>query len=168
MTKTSSPTESDVMIRRGVVEDAELLCRLNKSVQEIHYTARPDMFKPHAVTPEMIDLYRARLTNDDIHIFVAELLGEPVGYVVAQVVERPENPYSPAYRFVLIDEMSVNPDFRSRGYGEQLMQTVFALAQSQGIRCAVLNVWAFNERAVAFYKRQGFSERDIRMEAHLE
>ena len=155
-------------IRRAMAEDAELLCRLNAPVQEIHVDARPDFFKPHAFATAMIENYQARLTDENTYVFIGEVDREPIGYVVAQLVERPENSYTFPVRFALIDQMSVNPEHRSSGYGEQLMQQVFKLAKAQGINTVLLTVWAFNSRAIAFYERQGFMVRDMRMEAHLE
>jgi shikimate dehydrogenase len=91
-----------------------------------------------------------------------------VGYVFTQVIERPENPYTYAMRYLLVDQISVNADQRSKGYGEALMQVVFEQAKSLGITRVVLGVWAFNQRAIAFYERLGFTPRDIRMEARVE
>jgi shikimate dehydrogenase len=62
----------------------------------------------------------------------------------------------------------VNPEYRSHGYGEALMQAIFDLAKSLDLPKVVLGVWSFNERAIAFYERLGFTPRDIRMEARVE
>ncbi|MCC6804054.1 MAG: GNAT family N-acetyltransferase [Anaerolineae bacterium] len=155
-------------IRRATIDDAELLARMNEAVQQIHHDARPDLFKSYTFAPELVTIYQSRLADDSLYGFVAEVDGEPVGYLLAQVVERADNPYTVAIRALSVDEMSVNPAFRSYGYGEALMDAVFSLARSLGIRRVLLNVWAFNERAIAFYERQGFKPRDIRMEAILE
>lgn len=155
-------------IRRATVDDAELLARLNTPVQRIHYEARPDMFKPYAFVPELVAMYRARLSDENMYTFVGEIDGEPIGYILALVAERADNPYTYATSALTIDEMSVSPEHRNSGYGEALMDAAFDLARSLGIRRVTLNVWAFNERAIAFYKRRGFAPRDIRMEAILE
>lgn len=155
-------------IRRGTHEDARLLCDLAEALQEGHLAARPDFFKPHVVTPEMIAEYEAQLADADTVLYVGEVGGEAIGYILAQVKQRPESSYTYGIQYMYIAEMSVNPEFRGSGCGEQLMQTVFDLAKSLGIAKVILNVWAFNERAIAFYKRQGFTVRDLRMEADLE
>ena len=155
-------------IRRAVGDDADLLARLNEAVQQIHHEARPDLFKPYSFSPELVAVYQARLSDDSLYGFVGEVDGEPVGYLLALVVERADNPYTVAFRQLSIDEMSVCPEQRSHGYGEALMDAALGIARSLGIRRVVLNVWAFNERAIDFYERQGFKPRDIRMEAILE
>src|SRR5262249_32594419 len=97
-----------------------------------------------------------------------EVDGEAIGYALAQVIERAENPYSYATRYLLVDQLSVNAEHRSQGYGELLMKAVFDLSKSLGITTVLLGVWAFNERAAAFYERQGFKPRDARMELKLD
>ena len=155
-------------IRRATVDDADLLARMNEAVQRIHYEARPDLFKPYSFSPELVAAYQARLSDDSLYGFVSEIDGEPVGYLLAQVIERADNPYTYAFRLLSVDEMSVCPEQRSHGYGEALMDAALGIARSLGIRHVLLNVWAFNERAIDFYQRQGFKPRDIRMEAILE
>ncbi|MCI0663330.1 MAG: GNAT family N-acetyltransferase [Acidobacteria bacterium] len=154
-------------IRRATIEDAELLSRLNAPVQQLHWEARPEFFKPHAVTEEMIADFRYRLSNENIYTLIGEVDEYPIGYILAQIIERPENPYTYPMRFVLIDQMSVNPDYRSKGYGDLLIRRVFDLARSLDIDKVFLSVGSFNQRAIAFYERHGFVARDIRMEAIL-
>jgi ribosomal protein S18 acetylase RimI-like enzyme len=155
-------------IRRGTHEDARLLCDLAEAVQEGHLAARPDFFKPHVVTPEMIAEFEAQLADTNTVVYIGEVGGEAIGYIVAQVMRRPESSYTYGLQYLYIDTMSVNAEHRSSGCGEQLMQTIFDLAKSLGMAKVILNVWAFNERAIAFYRRQGFKVRDLRMEADLE
>lgn len=157
-----------MQIRRATFEDAELIGRLVKPVHDIHVEASPDFFKPYALTAELIDDFHERLLDESIYCFIGEVDGEAVGYILAQVIERAENPYTYAMRTLLVDQISVNPEQRSHGYGEMLMRAVFELAKSLGIQRVILDVWAFNERAIAFYERQGFVARDIRMEARVE
>jgi ribosomal protein S18 acetylase RimI-like enzyme len=155
-------------IRQATVDDAELISRLIKPVHDIHVASRPDFFKPYALTDELIAHTRERLLDPSNTFLVAEVDGEAVGYVFVQVIERDENPYTYAMRYLLVDQISVNPDQRSKGYGEALMQAVFDRAKSLGLPRVVLGVWAFNDRAIAFYERLGFTPRDIRMEARVE
>lgn len=158
---------SALHIRRATLEDAELLGRLNAAVQQVHHEARPDFYKPPAVTPELIADFRKRLSDGQTYIFIGEVGGQPIGCIVTQIIERPDNPYSYAHRALLIDQISVNPEQRSRGYGEALMQQAFDLAKSLRIATVLLGVWAFNQRAIAFYERLGFVARDLRMEMQL-
>jgi ribosomal protein S18 acetylase RimI-like enzyme len=157
-----------MQIRRAGRDDAELLARLVEPVHTLHVEAHPDFFKPYAFTPELVGDYRERLADPSCYIFIAEADGEAVGYVAAEVLERPDNPYTYAMRFILVDQISVSPAWRSQGYGEALMRRVSELARSLGIGRVSLNVWGFNPRAIAFYERLGFRTRDLRMETIIE
>jgi hypothetical protein len=91
-------------IRRATLEDAELLGRLVQAVHDIHVEARPDFFKPYAFTSELIEDYRQWLLDQSIDCLIAEIKGETIGYALAQVVERPENPYTYAQYYLLVDQ----------------------------------------------------------------
>src|SRR5690554_6278887 len=109
-------------IRRATPDDAERLARLCGAVHAVHAEARPDVFKPFAVSDALIADFRDRLSHEDCHAFIGYVDGEPVGYVLAQVVERGDNPYAYASRVLYVDNMSVNAGYRGKGCGEQLMQ----------------------------------------------
>jgi ribosomal protein S18 acetylase RimI-like enzyme len=156
-----------VQIRRATVDDAELIAQLVKPVHDIHVAAQPDFFKPYALSDELIADFRQRLLDPVNTFLIAEADGEAVGYVFAQVIERPDNLYSYASRYLLVDQISVNPEARSKRYGEALMQAVFDLAKLLELPRVMLGVWAFNQRAIAFYERLGFAPRDTRMEVNL-
>lgn len=155
-------------IRRATLDDIPALCDLSGAIQEGHREAHPDYFKPHEVTPMMIAEYEAQLADVNTYVYIGEVNGKVVGHIIAQIIDRPENSYQYAVRYLYVAETGVFKQHRSAGYGEQLMQQVFDQAKSLGIGRVLLNVWAFNERAIAFYTRQGFKTRDMRMEVVLE
>ena len=157
-----------LQIRRATNDDAELLARLNAPVQQLHHEARPDFYKPPAITPEIIAVFREHLLDEQTYIFIGEVDDQPIGYVMVLVSERQDDPYCYGMKTVIIDQLSVNPEYRSKGYGEALMHHVFDLAKSLGVKMLMLSVWSFNERAIAFYERQGFTSRSLRMETYLE
>ncbi len=157
-----------MQIRQATVDDAELLARLVKPVHDLHAAAYPDFFKPYALSAEWIADFRERLLDPSITVFIAEVDGAAAGYVLTQLVERPDNLYTYAMRFLLVDQISVNPEARSKGCGTALMQAAAELAQARGLKRVVLGVWTFNQRAIAFYERLGFKSRDLRMELNLD
>ena len=143
-------------IRRATPDDAQAIARLNAPVQQLHHEARPGIFKPPSDDGRMVQHYVDLLENPDNHIFIGEADGVPVGYVYAQVYRRPENPFTHAQDIVYVDQISVNPDQRGKGYGRQLTQAVFDLARKERIALITLSVWMFNGDAIAFYERLGF------------
>lgn len=55
-----------------------------------------------------------------------------------------------------IAHIGVDPEFRSRGYGEQIVQHLIDAGRGQGLDAATLDVSCENPRAEALYTRMGF------------
>ena len=58
---------------------------------------------------------------------------------------------------IVIDE-----NFRSQGYGKQLMQQMLNLAKEAGVKFIFLEVRVSNYRAIAIYEQLGFTQVGIR------
>lgn len=155
-------------IRRATIDDAEVLAQLNLHVQGVHVKALPQIFKPLVVSDELIAWHRKLLSQDDSAIWIAEDNAQAIGYIYALVIERPENPFKYTRRVILVDAMSVNPDYYGTGVADQLMHAVKGFAKSERIARIILDVWSFNGRAKRFYEKQGFSTFNYRMELMLE
>lgn len=52
----------------------------------------------------------------------------------------------------------VEPDFRSRGYGEKLLDEMLFRARAASVRQIFLEVRPSNERAIALYRKKGFHQ----------
>ena len=55
-----------------------------------------------------------------------------------------------------ITNIAVSPDFRRRGFGEQILQALILLAKEKGALQLVLEVRASNEAAITLYEKSGF------------
>ncbi len=55
-----------------------------------------------------------------------------------------------------IERFYVDRDWHGRGLAQRLMQDVVGRATALGLTSLRLGVWTRNERAIAFYRRQGF------------
>ncbi|MCA9909674.1 MAG: GNAT family N-acetyltransferase [Anaerolineae bacterium] len=155
-------------IRRATIDDAALVATLNLAVHEVHVQGRPDRFKPLAVTDEFVALVRERLADETTYVFIGEVDGAAAAYALVMHYRRPEDAFAYEVNFLHIDQMSVNPKYRGQGYGEQMMNYVRDFARSLGVHRISLSVWAFNERAIAFYERCGFKTYDRHMEVFLD
>lgn len=155
-------------IRQATSDDAKTLAELNGHVQQVHVDALPHIFKPAVVSAELIAIYEEWLGQDESRFWIAEDAGQSIGYIYALIRRRPDNPFSYARNSILVDQMSVNPEYYGTGVADQLMQAVKDWASIEGIHRIVLDVWSFNERAKRFYDKQGFMTFDYRMELMLE
>jgi hypothetical protein len=70
-------------IRRAVHGDVPVLARLNGVVHDLHVQAFPSYFKP-TDGDELAARYQSLLSQPTTRIWLAEVDGRPVGYVLAQ------------------------------------------------------------------------------------
>ena len=71
------------------------------------------------------------------------------------------------HRIAYIDDICVHSRCRGMGIGTLLYNATVRLAKERGADTLMLNVWAFNESAMRFYKGLGMTERNINMEMKL-
>jgi len=87
----------------------------------------------------------ATLTRDTV--FVAELSGEPVGYVA---IEESDG-------VLRIEQLCVHPAHEHEGVGGQLLEWAEGYAISTGARRLEVVVESGNDRAESFYRGRGFA-----------
>lgn len=148
-------------VRAAVFGDEELLAVLNGLVHELHVANRPEDFKP-ARTEDVSAWFRSLLQKPTVLIWIAEEDGVPIGYVLAFLQERAENPFCPARRWCEIDQLAVKDKSRRRGIARTLLQRVFAEVRGRGIRDVEMSSWSFNEAAHHAFRRIGFAPKVVR------
>jgi ribosomal protein S18 acetylase RimI-like enzyme len=92
------------------------------------------------------DRFEQVLANPDVQMFVAELGGLLVGELNVRL-EGGRADFG----------MMVRHGHRGRGIGSALMETCIAWARDNGAHKVTLTVWPHNTRAIALYRRYGFS-----------
>ena len=155
--------------RRATSGDADALTALNAHVQNLHAEAVPELFKPATsgvfYAPAPLEVL---LTEPHNHVFVVDVGSKPIGYVWAQIRERPENVSTHAQYYLVIEHIAVSPDHQKQGAGAMLINQVKSLAKELGVTSVVLNVWSFNAKAHAFFASQGFADLDQRMSMRVD
>jgi len=150
-------------IRSAVPDDADLLATLSRFIHDLHSAARPDDFKP-LVPAELAEWFRKGLLDGATKIWIAECDGRPVGYVAASVQDRGATPFGPERRWLELDGISIDPDYRRRGVGRALVLAAVEHARAEGIsRIEAVNWW-FNDEARTAFARLGFEPKHVRIE----
>jgi diamine N-acetyltransferase len=148
--------------------DAALLARLNRAVQQMHADNRPDFFKPPDDLAPFVQFFDGILAQSQNHVLIAEEDGQSVGYLYGEVIDRPENPYSYAWRYFYIHQISVEPPYRRQGIGSRLLAAARRLARELAISHLALDTWSFNKEAQAFFAKEGFVVFNQRLESFLD
>jgi ribosomal protein S18 acetylase RimI-like enzyme len=149
-------------IRRAIPVDAMILSRLSTDVQRLHAQHHPGIFKMPESDNFAVTFFEEMLADPAVRIFMAEEQGEAVGYILCKLIERPENPFTFAMRYLLVDQISVRPADRGQGVGAALMQQAERLATELNVKKIQLDSWDFNIKAHRFFERLGFQKFNFR------
>jgi len=149
-------------IRQATSADALYLSSLSMDVQRLHVEHHPRVFKVPLSEDFAVSFFEEMLADPAVRIFIAEENERAVGYLVCKLVERAENPFTFARRWLHIDQISVRPAAHGQGVGRALMQQAERLANEWKVQKIQLDSWDFNLNAHAFFEHLGFQKCHFR------
>jgi len=128
-------------------------CRTNDldRVYDIERTSFPDYW------PKLSLEYLLRINSEGF--FVAEINEKIVGYAIASV-ER--SLWKPWKTFGHLVNIAVDPEFRRKGIGKELVETIVEYLKSKNIWKVLLEVRTSNTVARNLYADMGFLEEGIK------
>ena len=157
----------NLVIRYAKREELESVNKLREQVNEVHVNGRPDIFRADGWPLIESNIY-TRFDEDSSGVIVADLNDEIVGFAVVQYISRPETFFSKARRFYHIEEFGVDENHRRKGIATSLINFAKEDAKKLGFERVELNMWEFNEGALAFYESVGFKTFRRYMESYVE
>ena len=146
-----------VSIRRARVDDAAFLVSLTT-----HDDVDPFLAAGRDRSPEAMaaDIARSESTPDEFGIFVIEAAGESVGTMRFELANRRS-------RIADLSQLAVHPAARGRGVADEAARLFQRhLIDDLGFHRLQLEVYAFNERALAHVERVGYTREGIRRKAY--
>lgn len=154
-------------IRQATSTDSSLLSSLCVDVQRLHAEHHPDFFKMPRNDNFAVDFFDGVLADPTTSIFIAEEKEEALGYIFCKLIDRPENPFTFAVRYLHVDQISVRPVAQGKGVGAMLIQRAIALALELNLQRIQLDSWGFNTEAHAFFEKMGFEKFNHRFWKNL-
>ncbi|WP_342526598.1 GNAT family protein [Chryseomicrobium sp. FSL W7-1435] len=149
------------MIRLAVPEDAEAMLVIQQEVlkEEIYFVSSIEEFR------QTVEGQRAWIQAKQDHpsevLFVAEEVGEVVGWLVFQVDDRMKTRHTGKFGVM------IKPEARGKGYGKQLVQELINWASAHPeIEKISLFTFASNTRAIELYKKLGFVEEGRKLKEY--
>lgn len=156
------------MIRKANINDANTLARLNMAVHQPHVAAQPTRYKPLTPdNPELIAIFEQRLADETFITFIAETDNQAVGYVQCVFKQTTDNVFVYSQLDFHIDQIAVLETHQGQGIGQVLMETAILTAKELHADVVTLGVVGFNEGAIRFYKRLGFTMTSHKMGMRL-
>ena len=144
-----------MIVRFAKESELDRVNELRKQVNDIHVEGKPDVFKP-GFGEELRDFVNVIWNDPEQQIVVAEDDGVICGFAVLHHINKPENPFMKERDFIDIDEFCVDKDHRRKGAASAMVSFIKEFAKEKGFSRIELNMWEFNQDALAFYEAAGF------------
>lgn len=142
-------------IREAHESDLDALTDLVLQVQTLHADGRPDLFRP--ADPEALRRFLGeRHATGAILLAVEEPDGGIAGYLLAEIVDRPQTPFQFAHTSIYVHHIAVSERSRRGGLGAALLDAIEERARQAGATTVRLDSWSFNADAHRFFEEQGF------------
>ncbi|MCM1040073.1 MAG: GNAT family N-acetyltransferase [Ruminococcus sp.] len=157
----------NLIVRFAKREELESVNIIRKQVNEVHVRGRSDIFREDGwqfIEP----LLYTRFDEENSDVMVAAMGDEIVGFAVVQYIVRPESPYNKERRFFHIEEFGVDENHRRKGIATAIIDFVKEEAKKRGFKRIELDMWEFNDGALAFYESAGFKTFRRYMENYME
>ena len=150
---------TDFTIRPGRREDAPEAARLWMQSAEEH-TAHDRVYATAPGAEKTMRRFLADLANSGYSfLFVAVAGDRTVGFISGEL--RQGSPTFLPKTWASVDDVFVEPDYRNRGMGRALLQSVEAWAKARDADGISLQVAAANTRGRKFYEDLGFREISV-------
>ena len=145
-----------VTIRPAVAADYPAVEVLAQEILAYHIAAIPDVFR--GTEPALAEEYfEELLASAASTLLVAADAGTPVGFAVCEVRRARPSPMIIPRMIASIEQIMVTETTRGRGVGQALFNACVAWAKGRGADDLMLQVWEFNQDAIAFYERRGMT-----------
>ena len=155
-----------VTVRFAKESELERINELRKQVNDLHVAGKPEVFKP-GFCPELRDYIHVIWDDPAKRIVAAETDGKICGFAVLNHIVRLENPFMFERDYLDIDEFGVDAAYRRHGVASAMVAFIRDYAKEAGFRRLELNMWEFNQGALAFYEAAGFQTFRRYMEMKL-
>ena len=154
------------MVRVAKQSEFSRINELRKQVNDLHVEGRPAHFKP-GFCEELRNYLQVFFDDPDRAVIVAEHSGEICGFAMVRHVRREETPYRYADAFYEVEEFGVDAAHQRQGIATEMFMFIKADAKLHGFDRIDLNMWEFNENALAFYEAMGMKTYRRYMELKL-
>jgi RimJ/RimL family protein N-acetyltransferase len=146
-----------VGIRRAELGDLEFLLELMTHEEVEPFLA---VIRPRDREGVLAEIERSQAEPQEFGRFVIEVDGEPAGSMGFQVANRRS-------RIADLGSLAVHPSFRGRRVADEAAQLFQRhLLDDRGYHRLQLEIYGFNERAIAHAERAGFVREGVRRKAY--
>lgn len=158
----------ELVIREATPFDYENLCELFDEADKLHRDQLSEIFQAPKGPVRDKEFFLGLLADQTVEVFVVEQDGKVLGLVQVAVKDAPPMSIFVPRCYVVVDTLVVKEGFRQQGIGQKLMDKVHHWAISKGANDVELNVYEFNQQAIAFYRQLGYETISRKMSKSLK
>ncbi|MBF9253481.1 GNAT family N-acetyltransferase [Pontibacter sp. 172403-2] len=152
-------------IRQATYQDVEGIIKLQLEVAEYHRKL-DSVYKFQDDIAEQFRIYVTSLINNEKSaVFIAFAKEEIVGYGIAAIID--ENPLFKYPKYAMIEEMGISENFRSKGCGQMLLESIFNWLHLHEVEDVRLKVHNRNKGGINFWEKVGFKTEMYNMKMSL-
>jgi ribosomal protein S18 acetylase RimI-like enzyme len=145
-----------VTVRKAFPKDVDLLAQLGKRCfyEAFNDVTAPDDMQAYLESTFQKTAIETQLLDERSLIFIADVGGDPAGYVYAHSAITPRCVRDTAA--IKLERLYLRKRYYGRAVGDALMQATIEESRSRGYLSVWLSSWELNERANAFYEKWQF------------
>ena len=156
-----------ITIREATAGDYDVLCGIMDEVDILHRDRLPHIFQKPIGPVREKEYILGLLADENTSLLIAEVDGQVAGFVHTMVRDTPPIPVLVPRRQAFVDSLAVKQEFHRHGIGRALMDHAHRWAVAKGAADIELNVFEFNQPAIAFYQALGYETSRRRMAKDL-
>ncbi len=147
--------------------ELEQVCELNKYLFNLSREEFDPSLDANWPNKESYRQFFKRYFDDGNFIFAVYFEDQMVGYISGSIDEMPEDSYRGRQKIALLENLMVLPEHQKRHLGSELDKHFRQWAKRQGCNRIQVSVFAKNTKALAFYRRLGYTDYDMNLEVEL-
>ncbi|HUW24745.1 MAG TPA: GNAT family N-acetyltransferase [Patescibacteria group bacterium] len=153
----------NIKIKTAKSSDWKLIQKLNNEVFLNDEENDDDLDLDWPFSEKGIDYYQKLASGKYGKCYIAYLGKIPVGYVALAI----KNFGYRKSKYVEIENIGVNPEYRSQGIGKLLVDASVRWAKEQKATKLFVSAYWNSKRAINFYKKNGFYEIGIELDRKI-
>jgi len=147
----------EITLRKAKYDDYKGFLEVFSEIEEFHRLNAPWKFRKPESELFSKAYYQEILDNNDSIFILAEHKAEIVGYVLGTRKDANDFPILQKINYAQVNELAVKSNYRQQGIATKLMDEFEILAKEKGVSEIELNVWSFNQAAISFYEKKGYT-----------
>lgn len=141
--------------------------RLVKQGHDDHVQGDGTVFREvEAVMPK--EYYMELLEQEHSTVLVAQEESKIIGFAVISIEGSPDYPSLVQRKFAYIHDFGVDQSSKLQGIGSLLFEACLKWAKERNVNEVELNVWEFNEEAIAFYRKHSMKTISRKMRLAIQ